>query len=140
MKSHLTAINRKTLSCPAKYLNDHNLLLGECLDYGCGHGGDANLLMIDKYDPYYFPQKPNHQYDTIICNYVLNVVNPNMVMNIVKAIKSYLRVGGTAYITVRRDIKNEGITSKGTEQYNVILDLPIVIEKKNKFCIYKLVK
>ncbi len=139
-KSYLTAISRNKLSLPAQYISDNDLLKGDLLDYGCGRGSDANLLLADKYDPYYFPQKPNHQYDTIICNYVLNVVKPQIVNEIVNAIKSYLKVGGTAYIVVRRDIKKEGITSKGTGQWNVLLNLPIVVEKKNKFCIYKLTK
>jgi len=139
-KSYLTAIYRNVVSAPAKYLSNNDYLKGDLLDYGCGHGSDANLLLADKYDPYYFPTKPDHQYDTIICNYVLNVVKPSMVMEIVEDIKSYLKVGGTAYISVRRDIKKEGITSKGTEQWNVLLNLPVVVEKKNKFCIYKLTK
>jgi hypothetical protein len=69
---------------------------------------------------------------------VLNVVAPEYVQDVISDIKSYLVSGGEAYIAVRRDIKKEGVTSTGTKQWNVVLDLPVVIEKKNKFCIYRL--
>jgi hypothetical protein len=44
---------------------------------------------------------------------------------------------GKAYLTVRRDVKQDGATSRGYQR-NVLLDLPIVKEKKNNYCIYKL--
>jgi hypothetical protein len=58
---------------------------------------------------------------------------------VVEKIKSYLAPNGIAYIAVRRDVKKEGVTSKGTQQWNVVLNLPVVVEKKNQFCIYELI-
>jgi len=133
-----TAISRKKLSLPAKWLYDNDCMPRYLLDYGCGRGSDAEILSADKYDPYWFPTKPNRKYHTIICIYVLNVVAPEYVQDVISDIKSYLVSGGEAYIAVRRDIKKEGVTSTGTKQWNVVLDLPVVIEKKNKFCIYRL--
>jgi SAM-dependent methyltransferase len=42
--SHLTAIERISLSFPAKFLLDKNLLKGKILDFGCGFGNDVKLL------------------------------------------------------------------------------------------------
>lgn len=139
-KSYKTAISRKTLSLPMKYLVSKSLIEGYCLDYGCGRGSDANLLNIDKYDPHYFPELPKKEYDTIICNYVLNVLLPYEIQKTIDNIKELLKDGGTAYLAVRRDIKKEGYTKKGTFQHNVELHLPILKEKKGAYCIYVLKK
>lgn len=37
-------------------------------------------------------------------------------------------------------LKKEGLTSKGTFQRNVVLNLTVVVEKKNQFYIYRLTK
>jgi len=124
----------------------------QALDYGCGRGTDADYMreegyLIDKYDPYYFspvdsdPRLTTRDvtgYAMIFCTYVLNVVAEDEADRILEDIKRLLHPGGVAYITVRRDIKKEGITSKRTLQRNVVLDLPIVHEKKKAYCIYKL--
>ena len=39
--SHLTAIDRKYLSFPARYLLQNKLLKGKVLDFGCGLGNDV---------------------------------------------------------------------------------------------------
>ena len=134
-----TAIKRKSLSLPAKWLNDKGLIKGAALDYGCGLGADAFLIGMDNYDPNYFPRRPIKKYDTITCTYVLNVLHPDDVPYVVDDIAKYLAPDGTAYIAVRRDIKKEGRTSIGTQQWNVRLPLPILVEKKSRFCIYKLI-
>ena len=144
-KSHLTAIYRKELSAPMKWLISKLLIkFGIALDYGCGRGSDADIYGFYKYDPYYFPDTScltPDTYDTIICNYVLNVIEDSTVRdNIVKNIKNMLKSNGEAYIIVRRDVKKEGYTTKGTYQCNVVLNLPVVHEKKNNYCIYKLTK
>jgi cyclopropane fatty-acyl-phospholipid synthase-like methyltransferase len=131
-----TAIKRTTASSPAKYLNDKGLLVGDKLDFGCGYGKDAEVYKMDKYDLTHHPIFPKKKYDTITAQYVLNVETKDKEQEILNQIKSLLKKGGKAYITVRRDLKQEGLTSKGTYQRNVILNLPVVYEKKGSFCIY----
>jgi hypothetical protein len=46
---------------------------------------------------------------------------------------------GVAYITVRRNLKKDGFTSKGTYQRIVRLNLPIV-EENSDYCIYRMDK
>ena len=143
--SYRTAISRRSLSAPTKWLLDHDLIKGKVLDFGCGRGGDADRLRFDhgfecgQYDPHYSPFYPlDGQYDTIICNYVLNTVPEQEATCILAKINHlYHFVGGVAYITVRRDIKKPGYTKIGTYQRNVKLDLPIVHENKD-FCIYRM--
>lgn len=120
-------------------LRAHGKLKGKALDYGCGKGFDAQYYGLDKYDPHYYPNQPTGQYDVITCNYVLNVVDPSEVVVILSKIRHLLADNGVAYLTVRRDIVREGHTSKGTYQYNVKLNLPIVKEN-SRYCIYKLSK
>jgi len=132
---HKTAISRKSPSVPMRYIAKLNLLSGRTLDFGCGKGFDAKYFKMEAYDPYFKPEKPTGKFDTITCNYVLNVVDKEKEKEILSQIKSLLSDQGIAYITVRRDIKKEGFTSKGTYQRNVILDLPI-LKETSTYCIY----
>lgn len=136
-KAYLTAISRKSLSVPAKWLIGKNLISKNHLDYGCGKGGDADRLACDKYDPHYFPDKPVNKYDSITCTYVLNVLNSTDISNVLESIRQLLTDEGRAYITVRRDIKKEGITSKGTHQYMVYLDETLLYENSS-FALYEI--
>ena len=148
-KSHLTAITRTTVSAPMRYLNKIEALHPIGLDYGCGKGHDADVLGWDRYDPYYtdgmtltadlIPVTEPVKYPVITCNYVLNVVLPETQQTILDDIYWRLADDGVAYITVRRDIKQEGYTSRGTYQRNVVLDLPIVRETSG-YCIYAMRK
>jgi len=134
--SHKTAIKRNRLSAPATSLQKLGLLNGKVLDYGCGRGKDCEVLSIDGYDPFYQPIMPSGLYDTILCTFVLNVVNETTQEVILSNIHNLLTDNGKAYITVRRDIKQEGITRINTYQRNVVLDLPLLITKKDKFATY----
>ena len=150
--SHKTAITRNTLSRPMRYLSCINRIAGTTLDYGCGKGFDADTLCMDKYDLIHTDdmvlcrddeipplQKENiiNHYDTITCNYVLNVIdNEAEREQVLDTIHSMLSPEGYAFITVRRDIQQEGYTSKGTYQENIVLDLPVFKEVKNQYCIY----
>lgn len=145
--SHLTAKKREKISFPMAWLNRQNLLNGEILDYGCGHGFDVAFLkrqnlQITGFDPYYFKDiDQSKKYDTITCLYVLNVVDILEQSKILIKISSLLKNGGAAYFAVRRDIKYEGfrnhyIHKKPTYQTKVILPFESIF--KNESCeIYK---
>jgi len=139
MNAYKTAISRKKLSTPARFLHETGKLNGDCLDFGCGKGFDCDHLNIQGYDPHYRDNNLT-AYDTIMCNYVLNVCYEDEQKNIIEKIKGLLKPTGTAYLTVRNDKKNlNGITKKGTYQTFVNLDLPI-IKKTGSFVMYVLKK
>ena len=61
--SHLTAIERTSLSYPARIVLNQTKIIGKVLDFGCGIGKDVELLKhkgfdIIGYDPFYFPEFP----------------------------------------------------------------------------------
>jgi len=135
-KSHLTAISRKKLSAPMDMLY-WELDGGDLLDYGCGKGFDADHYGMDKYDPYYFPEKPDKKYDVITCNYVLCVLEEEEEQAVIDDVMSMLKPGGRAFFTVRRDKRNlNGWTSKMTYQRYVELDMEVWHEENNRYCIY----
>jgi len=108
-KSYKTAIKRAGLSAPIKLLKDTLGVFSrgdKVLDYGCGRGMDSALLGIEKYDPYYFPERPSVKFSLILCTYVLNTLSKNKEHEILGDIKFLLRSQGKAYITVRRDVKS----------------------------------
>lgn len=122
--SKKTAIHRKAPSVPMRWLSSQGMLRGTMLDYGCGHGIDADTFGMDKYDLNWFPTKPDREYDTITCNYVLNVIqSPIDRLAVLVSILARLKKSGTAYITVRADKKKlKGVTSTGTWQEDIHLD------------------
>jgi len=126
-----TAIERKKLSTPMKFLEEEGHLDGRTLDYGCGRGFDAGHLGLESYDPNFFHGIPEGKFDTITCNYVMNVVTEEVASWLINDIESRLAPGGHAFITVRRDLKEDTET-----QRNVKLDLPIVKETSG-YCIYE---
>lgn len=138
MSSHKTAIKRYKPSAPMQYLSNNGLLTGRKLDYGCGQGFDAAHFEMEKYDPYYASSMPEGQFDTITCNYVLNVVQDNdEIKRIIEVIRSKLTDNGIAYITVRSDVKRDGETSKGYQR-DIHLDLELIHSKGYRM--YKLAK
>lgn len=143
--SKYTAIVRKKPSLPLRYLLEHNKIYGRVLDYGCGRAFDVRYLVrlgfdITGYDPFWKPydnvQFHNFGYHVILCNYVLNVVDEDTQELILMDIEDLLAPEGVAYITVRRDIKEDrpGI---GCIQRVVELPYPIEYEKKGAFVIYR---
>ena len=149
-KSGLTAMHRNKISAPARYLLKNNLIKGRVLDFGCGKGKDVEELRdagfdILGYDPNQIKWSrgssisPGNKYDTILCTYVLNVVNAKTRKSIISTIKSLLNDNGIGYVSVRRDIDEDFITSRGTEQYVVRLSEKSVADNSS-FCIYKIVK
>lgn len=142
--SYRTAITRKKLSAPMQWLKDNGLLKGaDCLDYGCGKGSDADILLMDKYDPHFFPDIFNlKSYDTITCHYVLNVIEDNAKkLRTIKTMQFLLNDDGKIYISVRRDVTKNGYTKKKTYQENVFIDgLTPIHEVKGSYAIYELNK
>ena len=128
---HLTAKERTTISLPTRWLKQNNLLKGEILDFGCGFGFDTDELQkegfnIVGYDNYYRPEYPTKRFDTIICNYVLNVLEAKEQAEVLMEVSALLKSTGTAYFTVRRDLKSEGyrihyVHKQPTYQCNVVL-------------------
>ncbi len=145
INSHKTAIGRKRPSVPARYLVEHQLVKGRALDYGSGRGTDARRYGWIAYDPYYSPywfvddSGKRIKYRFVICSYVLNTLLPHNRTKVISDIKSLLTNDGIAYLTVRRNVKTKGYTSRGTYQENVRLRLPIVRETSD-YCIYRLTK
>lgn len=133
---YLTAIKRTELSAPARYLDDHGLLKGRILDYGCGYGCDTDTLRgkgydITGYDYYYRPACPEEKFDTIMCIYVLNVLEPYAQADVLMDVTNLLKPKGTAFFAVRRDLAEEGfrihaIYKEYTYQCNVRLPFPSI--------------
>ena len=138
-RSHLTAIARTATSKPMRYLSAGGKLLGRVLDFGCGRGHDADAFGLERFDPHYFPNMPVGTFNTITCNYVLNVVpSPIERLDIVELVNSLRAPGGIAYFSVRNDKSNlNGWTSRGTWQGYIELDLPIEKSDSN-FIMYRL--
>lgn len=135
---HRTAITRKKPSKPMAILENLGQFVNyhAKLDYGCGKGFDADHFGMAKYDPYFFPDKPARVFDTITCNYVLNVI-PDQAerVQVLKDIQSLLADNNSlAFISVRRDLKHDTNT-----QFLVELNLP-TLYKDSATVIYLLTK
>ncbi|MAG24478.1 hypothetical protein CMI47_02765 [Candidatus Pacearchaeota archaeon] len=104
-----TAITRKGASAPLKKLWSQGNIRGSVLDFGAGRGGDASWLrrkgqQVAAYDPHHGPTKlPRRQFDTVLCTYVLNVIPPKEQKHVLRELRSLIKPGGTAYVTVRTD-------------------------------------
>lgn len=114
-KSKNTAIARKTMSKPCRFLHEDGAINGSILDYGCGRGVDVKELKklgykVEGYDPYHGPKKlPRKQFSKVLMTYVVNVIED--VQERDKAILeafSKVKKGGWLYITVRSllDVSN----------------------------------
>ena len=143
---YLTAIKRTDLSVPTRYLLQHDLLKGRILDFGCGFGYDADELKnrgfdIIGYDYYYRPNYPEGKFDTIICNYVLNVLEPYAQAEVLMNVTNLLSPNGTAFFAVRRDLTEEGfrlhaIHKQYTYQCNVKLPFQSLV-RNSSFELYR---
>lgn len=134
-RAHLTAITRTALSRPIRYLLERGRLKGRVLDYGCGRGFDADELNLIGWDPHWRPQRPRGPFDTVVCSFVLNVLDALERRTVLEDVQLYLKPGGVAYFTVRRDAGLKGWTSRLTWQEWVDLDLPVLYENA-AFAIY----
>jgi DNA phosphorothioation-associated putative methyltransferase len=78
---HRTALKRTDLSRPAKCALRDGLISADTsvFDYGCGHGGDLELLTAQGvacagWDPVYFPDRATQEADVVQLGYVINVI------------------------------------------------------------------
>lgn len=140
--SHLTAKERDKASFPTKWLFDNRFLKGRLLDFGSGFGKDTeflkhNGLIVSAYDPFYSPEYPIDKFDTIICQYVLNVLLPEEQSQVLMSVSELLKPNGRAYFSVRRDLKRTGfrkhfVHKVDTYQSNVVLPYKSIF--KNNYC------
>ena len=145
-----SARHRSGLSRPALWLFQNNLLSPKILDYGCGRGDDVRFLneagiLAEGYDPHFGPQwkELEHDYTTILCTYVLNVVHPDNRRDVVEHMWSLCCPNTQLFITVRRDLEwDEVDTGRGYSQYNVVLPKEEfeIVKETSRYCIYKLRK
>lgn len=144
--SHRTAIARTKLSAPAAALHTQGALRGRVLDYGCGRGADVRILRnnghnIEGYDPHFAPEEQQGKYDTILCTFVLNVIEDERERRLVlEHIAHLLAPMGRAYVTVRRDLDKTGRTSRGTWQGHIVLTAPahVALHRAGAFITYEL--
>lgn len=142
INSHLTAIERTSLSYPARIVLNQKKIIGKVLDFGCGIGMDVELLNakgvdIVGYDPYYFPKFPTEKFDTILCFYVLNVLLPEEQAEVLMNVSMLLKPNGKAYFAVRRDIQYEGFRIHKVhkkETYQCLVKLSYMSIFKNENC------
>ena len=132
------AVKRQSASVAAQWLVDHDLVRGRVLDFGCGHGFDADHFGWDGYDPYYRQVQLIGTYQTIICNHVLNMLTRESRLLALSRIGGLLADDGVAWLIVPRNIPTRGkIGLRKRIQNYVLLDLPSVFID-DKMEIYKM--
>lgn len=155
LNSHRTAITRKNLSVPVRWLLKHDLIYGNVLDYGCGRCQELNerllsqhpdVYSVSSYDPYYAPSlsraKWGVKWDVILCTYVLCVLPEELEHSVLDTIQTLLQPEGVAYITVREEPPKNGwgVSSRGTFQRHVDIPYLSVICQNRRFTIYSLTR
>jgi len=104
---HRTAINRKGMSRPLKYIKKHSpdLLHGKVLDFGSGKGADCTAISATCYDPNHpklgVRDLPSGKYDTVLMVYVLNVLPPASRRKALKQAVARVKKGGHLVVAVR---------------------------------------
>ncbi len=139
--SHLTIKQRRYPSFPTKQLFLKGFIKGRVLDFGSGLGVDVRFLKqkgfdVTGYDPYYQPDYPKGRFDTILCNYVLNILLPEEQAHVLMAVSELLKPEGRAYFTVRRDIRRSGFRYNPkhqckTYQCNVVLPYKSILRTEH---------
>ena len=88
------AIRRETVSKTARFLDEHQLLRGRVLDYGCGFGFDADHFGWEAYDPHYQQKLPEGTFDTVVCNHVANMLTRQSRLALYRTLGGLLAPGG----------------------------------------------
>jgi len=132
------AIRRETVSKTARFLEEHRLLRGRTLDYGCGFGFDADHFGWEAFDPHYRQKLPEGRFDTIVCNHVANMLTRDSRQELFGAIQALLAFQGKAYVSVSRKIPRTGkIAVRKRIQNYVVLTLPSLF-RNDELEIYRL--
>ncbi len=132
------AIRRETVSKTAHFLDEHRLLRGRVLDYGCGFGFDADHFGWEAYDPHYRQKQPEGLFNTIVCNHVANMLTRDSRQELFRAIQVLLASQGKAYVSVSRKIPTRGkIALRKRIQNYVVLALPSLF-RDDELEIYRL--
>lgn len=107
---HRTAIARKGPSVPLRFYQEHGLLEGEVLDYG----GGQDVHDFARWDPHYAPDPAPllKRYDTVMCNYVLNVTPiESLRSQVLSALRGLLKDGGRCLVSCWQKQKEDVQTS-----------------------------
>lgn len=125
MNAYKTAKSRIKVSKPTEFLHRMAFVYGKTLDYGCGKGMDTKYLLeqgvnVFGYDPHYQPELSETSFDTIICNYVVNVIDDfNVRIDLFRKAFDLLAPGGKMYITARNTKEINYESNKGNwQRYN----------------------
>lgn len=140
--AHLTAKNRDRPSFPTRKLLGLGHIQGRVLDFGCGYGADVEFLRkkgfnVEGYDPHHAPERPEGTFDTILCHYVLNVLMQREQSEVLMNVSEYLRPSGSAYYSVRRDLRRTGFRQHykhGVPTYQTNVRLPFETVVRTEFC------
>lgn len=133
-----TALKRS--SSPLRYWKKQKLLKGRVFDFGCG----TEEHDFAKYDMIHAPDIDAllFQYDTIMCNYVLNVQPTDHLVDLILALMLHMmKTDGRCLIAIETSKKNSGAASQGRQrsktpkQWAQIIERFFVIEKTSStFC------
>ena len=140
IEPHKSAIRRTKPSHSARTIEQRGLVKNPVFDYGCGTGTDATYLKSKGYnvsfwDPYFHNETPpseypSHSFHTILCTYILNVIQKDERVDVISKIRKLLHPNDSVFFTVRNDFeiayqvqrsnwiqKNDGwISKRGTFQ------------------------
>ena len=132
------AVRRETVSSTARFLDEHRLLRGRVLDYGCGFGFDADHFGWEAFDPHYRQRLPDGLFDTVVCNHVANMLTRDSRQELFRALQARLRPQGKAYVSVSRKIPKAGkVALRKRIQNYVVLTLPSLF-RDDELEIYRL--
>ena len=132
------AIRHQDPSFAASWLVENQPVKDPVLDFGCGHGYDADHFGWSGYDPYYRQQEPEGTFNTVICNRVLNMLTRESRQSAIESIRRFLSDDGIAWLVVPRNIPVIGkLGARKRIQNYVVLDLPSVY-KDERLEIYQL--
>lgn len=96
-----TAKARDTPSAPMRFYGEAGLLVGDVLDFGAGKDPHNHA----RYDPAHHPDPAplQRKWDTVTCNYVLNVLPlEGLRTNVMLSLRALVREGGQALVSVWR--------------------------------------